>query len=146
MLIERREEAMIDFIELLYRQHKHLRQMAEMMWNENNDLHITSSEWFVLKNIYEGYVTVPELVKQLDISKQGVHKFVTSLQEKELITTELIKGSKVQKMAHLTEKGIIIFNESKKMELEIEKMVRDTIGDKEYEMLLEMLKKPLLKI
>ncbi|MCM3721943.1 MarR family winged helix-turn-helix transcriptional regulator [Solibacillus isronensis] len=137
---------MIDFIELLYRQHKQLRQKAEIMWNENNDLHITSSEWFVLKNIYEGYVTVPELVKQLDISKQGVHKFVTSLQEKKLITTELIKGSKVQKMAHLTEKGIVIFNESKKMELEIEKMVRDTIGDKEYELLLEMLKKPLLKI
>ncbi|MGE7982385.1 MarR family winged helix-turn-helix transcriptional regulator [Solibacillus sp. NPDC093137] len=137
---------MIDFIELLYRQHKQLRQKAEIMWNENNDLHITSSEWFVLKNIYEGYVSVPELVKQLDISKQGVHKFVTSLQEKKLITTELIKGSKVQKMAHLTEKGIVIFNESKKMELEIEKMVRDTIGDKEYELLLEMLKKPLLKI
>ena len=82
----------------------------------------------------------------MDISKQGVHKFVTSLQEKGLITTELIKGSKVQKMAHLTEKGIVIFNESKKMELEIEEMVRNTIGDKEYEMLLEMLKKPLLKI
>lgn len=117
LLIERRGKIMIDFIELLYRQHKQLRQKAEIMWNENNDLHITSSEWFVLKNIYEGYVTVPELVKQLDISKQGVHKFVTSLQEKELITTELIKGSKVQKMAHLTERGIVIFNESKRWSL-----------------------------
>ncbi|WP_339175828.1 MarR family transcriptional regulator [Solibacillus sp. FSL R5-0691] len=137
---------MIDFIELLYRQHKQLRQKAENMWNENNDLHITSSEWFVLKNIYEGHETVPELVKQLDISKQGVHKFVTSLKEKELITTELIKGSKVQKRAHLTAKGIVIVNESKKMEFKIEKMVRNTIGDKEYELLLEMLKKPLLKV
>ncbi|WP_339215712.1 MarR family winged helix-turn-helix transcriptional regulator [Solibacillus sp. FSL W8-0372] len=136
---------MIDFIELLYRQHKQLRQRAEIMWNENNELRLTSSEWFVLKNIYEGYVTVPELVKQLDISKQGVHKFIISLQDKGLITTELKKESKVQKVSHLTVEGIDIINKSKKMELEIEKMVRETIGDKEYEMLLEMLKKPLVK-
>ena len=136
---------MIDFIELLYRQHKQLRQRAEIMWNENNELRLTSSEWFVLKNIYEGYVTVPELVKQLDISKQGVHKFIISLQDKGLITTELKKESKVQKVSHLTVEGIDIIDRSKKMELEIEKMVRETIGDKEYEMLLEMLKKPLVK-
>ncbi|MGN7476512.1 MarR family winged helix-turn-helix transcriptional regulator [Solibacillus silvestris] len=136
---------MIDFIELLYRQHKQLRQRAEIMWNENNELHLTSSEWFVLKNIYDGFVTVPELVKQLDISKQGVHKFIISLQEKGLIITELKKGSKVQKIAHLTEQGVDTIHKSKEMELEIEKMVRGTIGDKEYELLLEMLKKPLMK-
>mgnify|MGYP006053880207 FL=1 len=136
---------MIDFIELLYRQHKQLRQRAEIMWIENNELHLTSSEWFVLKNIHEGYVTVPELVKKLDISKQGVHKFIISLQDKGLITTELKKESKVQKVSYLTVEGINTIDKSKKMELEIEKMVRGTIGDKEYEMLLDMLKKPLVK-
>ena len=38
--------AVIDFIELLYRKHKQLRQRAEIMWNEDNNLHLTSSEWF----------------------------------------------------------------------------------------------------
>lgn len=137
---------MIDFIDLLYRQHKQLRQVAEVMWNENNDVHLTSSEWYVLKNIAAGSVTVPELVQLLDISKQGVHKFILSLQEKGLITTELKKGSKVQKICYLTQKGKEIIENSKTMELEIEQMVRGTIGDQEYELLLEMLKKPLVKI
>lgn len=137
---------MIDFIELLYRQHKHLRHISEVMWNENQDVHLTSSEWYVLKNIHAGSVTVSELVQQLDISKQGVHKFLLSLQEKGLITTELKKGSKVQKVSYLTEKGQDILESSKEMEYEIEQMVRGTIGDQEYELLLEMLKKPLVKI
>lgn len=137
---------MIDFIELLYRQHKQLRQIAEVMWNENNDVHLTNSEWYMLKNIGAGSVTVPELVHQLDISKQGVHKFILSLQEKGLITTELKKGSKVQKICYVTQKGEEIIQRSKAMELEIEQMVRGTIGDQEYELLLEMLKKPFLKM
>lgn len=136
---------MIDLIELLYRQHKQLRHVAEMMWNERHELHLTSSEWYVLKNISVGRSTVPELMIQLDISKQGVHKFLITLEEKQLITTELVRGKKLQKKANLTEKGMEVISKSKQMDLDVEKMVRQKIGDEKYNQLLAILQNPLIK-
>jgi DNA-binding MarR family transcriptional regulator len=136
---------LIDLIELLYRQHKQLRHVAETMWNENSELHLTSSEWYVLKNISVGRSTVPELMMQLDISKQGVHKFLISLEEKQLITTELVRGKKVQKKANLTAQGMDVLATSKQMEQDVEKMVRQTIGDERYNQLLAILQDPLVK-
>ena len=135
---------MSDLIELLYRQHKQLRALAETMWNDNNELHLTASEWYVLKSISTGTVTAPELVKQLEISKQGVHKFLTSLQEKGLIATALIKESKVQKLAHLTAEGKAVIKKSKELDGEISNKVRASIGDEQYEQLIALLQQPLI--
>ena len=135
---------MSDLIELLYRQHKQLRALAETMWNDNNELHLTASEWYVLKSISEGKVTAPELVKQLEISKQGVHKFLTSLQEKGLIATALIKESKVQKLAHLTDEGKEIIKKSKELDGEISNRVRASIGNEQYEQLIALLQQPFI--
>lgn len=136
---------MSDLIELLYRQHKQLRALAETMWNDNNELHLTASEWYVLKSISEGKVTAPELVKQLEISKQGVHKFLTSLQEKGLIATALIKESKVQKLAHLTDEGKEIIKKSKELDGEISNRVRASIGNEQYEQLITLLQQPFIE-
>ena len=137
---------MIDLIELLYRQHKQLRHVAETMWNENSKLHLTSSEWYVLKNISVGRSTVPEIMMRLDISKQGVHKFLIALEEKQLITTELVRGKKVQKKANLTAQGMDVLATSKQMEQDVEKMVRQTIGDDKYNQLIAILQNPLIKL
>lgn len=136
---------MIDLIELLYRKQKHLRQIAETMWNKQDELHLTSSEWYVLKNINEGRSTVPELVECIDITKQGVHKFLISLEEKKLITTELKRDKKVQKIASVTDKGLEVIQKSKSLELEIENIVRQTIGSEQYDMLLTTLQRPIVK-
>ena len=135
---------MMDLIELLYRQHKQLRYAAEMMWNEKFELHLTSSEWYVLKSIAEGKVTVPELVEQLDITKQGVHKFLQALQDKELISTELIQGAKRQKIAHLTDRGKAVMRKSLALDNEISETVRASIGNAHYEQLISILGKPLI--
>lgn len=135
---------MMDLIELLYRQHKQLRYAAEMMWNEKFELHLTSSEWYVLKSIAEGKVTVPELVEQLDITKQGVHKFLQALQDKELISTELIQGAKRQKIAHLTDRGKAVMRKSLALDNEISEKVRASIGNEQYEQLISILGKPLI--
>lgn len=134
-----------DLIELLYRQHKQLRQITETIWNENNKLHLTSSEWYVLKNIYEGRTTVSELMEQIDISKQGVHKFLVSLEEKNLITTELKRTNKLQKISRLTDQGLEVIQKSKDLESEIETMVRNTIGNEQYSVLHDILQSPLVK-
>ena len=135
---------MIDLIELLYRQHKQLRYAAEMMWNDKFELHLTSSEWYVLKSISEGKVTVPELVEQLDITKQGVHKFLQALQDKGLISTELIQGAKRQKIAHLTIRGQEVIRKSLALDNEISEKVRASIGHEPYEQLISILEKPLI--
>lgn len=135
---------MNDLIELLYRQRKQLRHVAEEMWNSKYELHLTSSEWSVLKGIYEGKRTVPELVVQLDITKQGVHKFLQSLQDKELIKTELVKGTKLQKVASLTDKGQDAMQKSLALDYEISEMVRSSIGHEQYEQLISILSKPLI--
>lgn len=135
---------MIDLIELLYRQHKQLRYAAEMMWNEKFELHLTSSEWYVLKSIAEGKVMVPELMEQLDITKQGVHKFLQALQDKELISTELIQGAKRQKIAHLTPRGQDVMCKSLALDNEISEKVRASIGNEQYEQLISILGKPLI--
>lgn len=135
---------MNDLIELLYRQHKQLRHAAETMWNNNYELHLTSSEWYVLKSIADGKVTVPELVIQLDITKQGVHKFLQALQDKGLIQTELVKGTKLQKIASLTEKGQDVMCKSLALDREISEKVRSSIGHEQYELLIAILQNPLI--
>lgn len=135
---------MNDLIELLYRQHKQLRHAAEMMWNDHYELHLTSSEWYVLKSISDGKLTVPELVIQLDITKQGVHKFLQALQDKGLIQTALVKGTKLQKIASLTETGQDVMQKSLALDREISEKVRTTIGNAQYEQLIAILQKPLI--
>lgn len=135
---------MNDLIELLYRQHKQLRHVVDTMWNSHYDLHLTSSEWYVLKSISDGKMTVPELVVQLDITKQGVHKFLQALQDKGLIQTELVKGAKLQKVASLTDKGQEVMQKSLALDYEISERVRASIGQEQYEQLISILGQPLI--
>lgn len=136
---------MVDIIELLYRQYKHLREEAEALWNEQNNLQLTSSEWYVINNIYNGFSTVPEMIKRMDITKQAVHKFIMALEEKGLVQTELIKAPKRQKKAELTPLGYEIMERSLEIQAKIEMQIQHTIGNGNYEKLKQVLNMPWLE-
>lgn len=136
---------MVDIIELLYRQYKHLREEAEASWNQQYELQLTSSEWYVMNNIYQGFSTVPEMMKRMDITKQGVHKFIIILEGKGLVQTELVKLPKVQKKAKLTQLGYEVIEKSLCIQTKIEQQIQQNIGNENYRQLKRILDSPWIE-
>lgn len=133
---------MLDITELLYRQYKQLRDEAEQLWNELYDLQLTSAEWYVINNIYQGMTTAPELMKQMDITKQAVHKFITALEGKGLVQSAIIKAPKVQKKVQLTALGLDIIEKSFVIQREIEQRIEQSIGKEPYKQMKQLLQVP----
>ncbi|AWE08274.1 MarR family transcriptional regulator [Lysinibacillus sp. 2017] len=133
---------MVDIIELLYRQYKHLRDETEKIWNEQNDIQLTTAEWYVINHINQGASTVPEIMKRMDITKQAVHKFFNGLEEKGIVQTALIKAPKTQRNATLTSLGYEVIDKSALIQVKIVKQIEHNIGNENYLKLKELLNMP----
>ena len=133
---------MLDITELLYRQYKQLRDEAENLWNGRYDVQLTSAEWYVINNIYQGMTTAPELMKQMDITKQAVHKFIVALEEKGIVQSSIIKAPKVQKKVQLTSLGQDIIEKSLVIQREMEQRIEQSIGSEPYKQMKRLLQVP----
>lgn len=130
---------MIDIIELLYRHYKHLRDETAKIWNEQNDIQLTTAEWNVINHINQGATTVPEIMKRMDITKQAVHKFFNGLEEKGIVETTLIKAPKTQRNANLTPLGYEVVEKSALIQVKIVEQIQHNIGNENYLKLKELL-------
>ncbi|WP_431028128.1 MarR family winged helix-turn-helix transcriptional regulator [Lysinibacillus sp. LZ02] len=130
---------MSETIELLHKHYKQLRDAVASTWNRQNTIQITTSEWYILNCIFEGASTIPDILKKVEISKQAVHKFVTALEEKQLVQTELVKAPKTQKRVELTPLGEEIYYNSLEIKKEIDKTIEQNIGSENFKQLQAIL-------
>lgn len=126
-------------IDLLNKHYKQLRDLVETTWNVQNNMQLTSSEWYVLNCVHGGASTAPEILKKLDITKQAVHKFLTNLEEKGLLQTELVKTPKLQRRVELTALGEEVFLKSLDIKKEIDQKIADNIGQENFQQLVTIL-------
>ena len=130
---------MSETIELLYKHYKQLRDAVASTWNIQNNIQITTSEWYILNCIHGGASTIPEILKKVEISKQAAHKFVNVLEEKKLVQTELIKTPKTQRRVELTALGEETYHRSLEIKKEIDTAIENNIGTENFKQLQAIL-------
>ena len=130
---------MSETIELLHKHYKQLRDAVASTWNIQNNIQITTSEWYILNCIYSGASTIPDILKKVEISKQAAHKFVNVLEEKKLVQTELIKTPKTQRRVELTTLGEETYHRSLEIKKEIDTVIENNIGIENFKQLQAIL-------
>lgn len=130
----------LDVIGLLSERHAILHRLVEDKWNENNDIYISNSEWYILKRIYKMQPTISDVTKSVDFSRQATHKFIKRLQEKGLVEVSNVEHSKKHKAIRMTKFGENCYEKNEQIKAEIEERLINTIGEEQVTMLKNILK------
>lgn len=130
----------LDLIDLLSERHLLLRRITEKLWNDNSDIHISNSEWFIMARIYKKQPTIADISKSVDISRQAVHKFIKSLQSKDLVEVMNVKNNNKEKCIKLTLLGEGCYEKNAALKASLVKKIADKIGEKQVAFLKDSLK------
>lgn len=126
----------LNLIDLVSEKHKELRRATRTIWNDDsfcdNKLHLISM-------LYVKKMTISESARQMDISRQAVHKFSKSLSEENLIKIEDNEENQKEKLMSLTEKGNNLYHELLDIKLKLENEIQKKIGQENLIFLKEIL-------
>lgn len=128
-----------DVIDLLSERYETLRQLAENKWAVNNTIYISNSEWTIMGRIYNEQLTIADVAKDVDFSRQATHKFIKSLEVKELVEVSSVQHSKKHKAIRMTEFGKTCYEKNILYKREIEQQLIRTLGEVEVTKLKEIL-------
>ena len=93
-----------------------------------------------MARIYKKQTTISNVSKNVDISRQAVHKFIKNLESKGLIEVMNVKNNNKEKGIQLTLLGEECFEKNEALKATIEKKIADKIGEKQVTYLKELLK------
>lgn len=130
----------LDFIDLLSERHIQLRTIIEKVWNDNSDIYLSNSEWFIMARIYKSKPTISYVTKSVDISRQATHKFIKSLESKGLVVISSLENNKKDKCIQLTELGEECYEKNQSIKADLVKKIIDEIGDEKFQLLNDILK------
>jgi len=128
-------------IDLISERHLQLRKLSENLWNENSDIYVADSEWFILARIYQKeQTTISWVTKHVEISRQATHKFIKRLEQKGLVQITKLKNNKKEKSIRLTDLGKEFYEKNKFLEAQLERKIAENIGSEEVNRLKGILK------
>ena len=130
----------LDLIDLISERHIQLRNITENLWNDNSDIYISNSEWFIMARIYKKQPTIAYVSKHVDISRQATHKFMKNLEGKGLLKISSLENNKKDKCVQLTELGEQCYEKNEALKADLEKKIIDKIGNEKFGILKEILK------
>lgn len=130
----------LDLIDLLSERHLLLRDITEGLWNDNSDIYISNSEWFIMARIYKKQPTISYVSKNVNISRQATHKFIKKLESKGLVEIMNLENNNKEKCIKLTLLGEECYERNEALKASLVKKIADKIGLKQVEFLTELLK------
>jgi DNA-binding MarR family transcriptional regulator len=130
----------LNLIDVLNERHIKLRKITENLWNENNDIKLSNSEWFIIARIYKKQPTIAYVSRNVDISRQATHKFIKQLASKGLVEVSDAKDNKKEKSIRLTQLGEACYEKNEALKADLEKKIADNIGDEQLQLLKDILK------
>lgn len=139
-MISNNELQDLDLFDVLSERHGIVRTHIEKMWNDTHDIHISSSEWYIMAKIYKHKRNIAYITQHVTISRQAVHKFVKQLKQKGLVDIQDVDGNKKEKSIQLTALGESCFLESKQHKKIIEEQLNTAIGKENVDKLRDILK------
>ena len=69
-------------MDLIDERNQQLKSLAMKEWNRKNNIHISNSEWYIMGLIYQSNPTISYVTKNIDITRQAVHKFAKAMKIK----------------------------------------------------------------
>lgn len=127
----------LNIIDLISENHIKLRRIVEDRWLESNEEEISHTEGFLLAKISMGKISIAEVARQANISRQAMFKCAKKLELRGYLKFN-------NKYAELTDKGLEYCKKSIKLKEDIEKEIINNIGKKNLELLKKILNKNLI--
>lgn len=130
----------LNLIDLISERHVLLRRICQDSLNNNNDIYISNSEWYIMARIYEKKPTLSYVTKHVDISRQATHKFVKNLESKGLIEITNSTNNNKDKCLQLTPLGEECYEINLSQKAALEQKVAEEIGADKIKILKDILK------
>lgn len=130
----------LDLIDLLSERHTRVRRIIEKDWNETSEIYLSNSEWYIMARIYKKQATLSYINKNVNISRQAIHKFIKGLAAKGLVEVGNVEYNKKEKFIRLTDLGEECYEKSQAMKAQLEKRIADKLGKEQLAVLKELLR------
>jgi DNA-binding MarR family transcriptional regulator len=139
-LIPTSELQNLDLIDLLSERHNLVRRISEQAWNNQSEIHISNSEWYIMARIYKRKPNIAYITKNVEISRQAIHKFINKLSEKGLVEINNVENNKKEKCIQLTAFGEECYEKNEALKAQLENKIAEKIGSEQVQILKDLLK------
>lgn len=133
----------LNIIDLISEKHIVLRREVEDRWEAIEEEDISHTEALLLAKIEMGKISIAEVARQANISRQAMYKCAKKLELRGYL--KFITDERNNKYAHLTYKGKDYCKRSKELKISIEKEISDILGYENIKILKELLNKIRIK-
>ncbi|QCJ45067.1 winged helix-turn-helix transcriptional regulator [Bacillus sp. S3] len=139
-LISNSELQNLDLIDLISERHSLVRKISEKAWNDKSEIYISNSEWYIMARIYKKRPTISYVTKNVEISRQAIHKFIKNLSAKGLVEINNLENNKKEKCIQLTPFGVECYEKNEALKAQLENNIAEKIGAEQVKMLKDLLK------
>ncbi|NHC42554.1 winged helix DNA-binding protein [Bacillus sp. MM2020_1] len=139
-MISNSELRKLDLIDLLSERHSLVRKISENAWNDQSEIYISNSEWYIMARIYKKQPTISYVTKNVEISRQAIHKFIQKLSEKGLVEIKSVENNKKEKCIQLTALGEACYEKNEALKAQLENKIAEKIGTEQVTILKDILK------
>ncbi len=130
----------VGLVNLIIEKHEYVRHMIESLWEEQSDIKISQTEWYIMHKIYGYKPTISDVSKNVTITRQATHKNIKSLQAKGLVEISNSENSKRDKCISLTKLGVQCCDKHTELKSNFENKVALIIGEDRLLILKDILK------
>ena len=127
----------LNIIDLISEKHITLRREVEERWSESGEEDITHTEAMLLAKINMGKISLAEVARQANVSRQAMHKCAKKLEEKGYL--EFIAIEINQTYTCLTEKGVLYCKKSNELKDIIEEEITQKLGEENMKLIKKLL-------
>ena len=124
----------LNIIDLISEKHITLRREVEERWSKSGEEDITHTEAMLLAKINMGKISLAEVARQANVSRQAMHKCAKKLEEKGYL--EFIAN---QTYTSLTEKGVLYCKKSNELKDIIEEEITQKLGEENMKLIKKLL-------
>ena len=127
----------LNLIVLISEKHIVLRRIVEEKWLSNEKEAISHTEALLLAKLSMGKISLAEVARCANVSRQAMFKCAKKLEEKGYLTFISQEGH--HKYTQLTSKGVAYCERSRQLKMEIEQEISQKIGEESVELLKQLL-------
>lgn len=131
----------LNLIDLISEKHKKLRKEVMNLWAKKHSEYISDSEAHMLGTINIREMTVAEIARKMNISRQGAHKCAKKLIDNGYIVLKSVEGNNRDKLIVLTKKGEEYCKEMLILKQQLEEKIIKKLGIENIEFFKEFLRK-----
>lgn len=130
----------LGLVNLILEKHDFVRHMMGSLWEEQSDIKISHTEWYIMHKIYGLKTTISDVSKNVTITRQATHKNIKSLQAKGLVEISNSEFSKRDKCIALTKLGVQCCDKHTEIKYNLENKIAQMIGEDQLNVLKSILK------